>query len=74
MKYQKPSPIAMLEEEFPCGILVSNLGYRARVIGYHVAGQLLILEHNEIGKWLADPQKCSIPAQRPQRPMIPMLI
>ena len=65
MKYQKPNPIGAIEEEFPVGMIVENFGYRANVIGYHVGARMLIVENAEIGRWLADPMKCHVPAQKP---------
>ena len=74
MAYQKPSPISLLQEEFPCGIVVDNIGYRAKVVGYHVEARMLILEHETIGRWLADPYKCTIPIQKPVKPTVPVLM
>ena len=74
MKYQKPDPIGFLREDFPCGTIVENIGYRAKVIGYQITGKLLILENEEIGRWVADPMKCTRPIQRPVKPQMPTLI
>lgn len=75
MTYQKPNPISFLEEEFPVGLIVENFGYRAHVIGYHVGAKMLIVENEEIGKWLADPMKCTVPIQKPVREgQTPMLM
>ena len=66
MKYQKPNPISFLQEDFPVGTQIINFGFLCDVIGYHVAGKMLIVRDVTDGvKWLADPDKCTIPVNRP---------
>ena len=64
--YSRPQkPISPLAEEFPVGITVENIGYRAKVVGYNIGAGMLILQNDVIGKWLADPYKCVVPIQKP---------
>ena len=85
MTYQKPDSlyffdnegrVCSLEEEFPVGIHVINFGILARVIGYHSLAKMLIVRDVYDGqKWLADPNKCTIPAQRPARQgLVPVIM
>ena len=67
----KPNRIpSSLEEDFPIGLIVENFlpigaRYQAVVVGYHAG--CLVVKDNHGDKWLADPNKCTVPLQRPVR-------
>ena len=46
-------------KNFMIGQQVTNFGITATVAGYHEASGSLILEAPGIGRWIADPAKCS---------------
>ena len=52
-----------MKTTFPIGTIVRNLGFTAKVIGYHEEAGCLVLRgyglHDAgIGQWIADPAKC----------------
>ena len=52
-----------MKTTFPIGTIVRNLGFTAKVIGYHEEAGCLVLQgyglcDAGIGQWIADPAKC----------------
>ena len=45
---------------FTLGTLVTNFGITATVVGFHEEVHDLILEAPGIGRWIADPAKCTL--------------